>query len=1689
MAKKHASQRDSSTAAAADGSADGAVAVHDSPAVQTDARGGALTAGRANYLQILIDRLRAGRVVLVAGAALGTGRPTWRSRVEALLSELAKHAGNEAAVQEARALVGGYPLSVCGFVRRRLGEHFGAALQAALPHYDTLPEAVERAGKLPFRAVLTTGIDDALVRSCQSTRPDVRVYRADQAEEVRRDGRGRYVLRLLGGADDPQNVLFSESDLRRVLADDGFRALIGDLYGKRSFLFIGFDPADPDFGIVVDRVLVGAKAPVVTAGQEPAHFALFTGVPRVVQEEIEAAYGIHALPTEQFSDELALLRALSDALGDHSGELLPDEDDLEGWLRVLQQEPSRTDAVDALAALERRLEDRGDSDRLIELWLGRTEVETTAAGRAGCLRRLAEIFEHKKGQMAEAFQSLLAAFKEAPDLAHLDELERLAGVSGAWVDLLSALRDLMPQFQAQARPEVWLRIARLYGEKLNHADYALASLAEAQKLDISDATTRMKVLQLRVELNRRAERWKDLAESLGQLAQALSDAADQRERQIDLYLEQGELYETRLSDGVSAIAAFKKARAAAPDSRDVMAALEHSLRRHASWSDLIELLEQKRTQLEASGSEGDQAAALDARREVARLTSEHQSDRRQAAARWEAVRKLLPTDVETLRALEKIYSQDGGTSDQYLAVVADLADNVPSEKERLTLYRRLYAEYEDTPGHYAQAAVCLEKILKIDTGAEDAYRGLERLYAKDKNWTALIDTYTRHIERSEGGKVELLAALGRVYEQEIPAGDQAMLAQHAPAAVATWLRVIELQPDHLGALDALGRLQQVTGDYLEAVRAMEKRARLTDDKTGKATIFYRAAQLCEKQQLDAKRTEDNYVRAIEADAGYVPALTALADLYRGQGDYLRAAKLYGEAEAHTQNRLEKSRFLVEAARLCLQAGDLAQARTQFEQILKSDPEQTDAVAGLADLHWQEGRLDAALPLLETLTRKEADKAIQAGRLCRLGHAAALSGQPERAIKAYQAALTLDVTDLTALRGVIPLLATSGQYVDAQKLCGRALEGHRDALSATERVGLLAILGDCEIKLSHHEAAREALREALRLDPHNVAALRAIIHLPGLDPVEHVDLRRSLLKALLSLEAGGEAADTTDERVGLLAEIGEYLATQLAKPAEAIASYQEGLALKPESHQILHKLLEVYSQEKMWGEAADVLDTLIGLEKNQKRRARYHMTAALIARDELKNGRRALNHLYGALDDDPTMDRAREGLETIAVMVDDPRELVRVYQRKIKALGPDATDSPKTRAERLRLWTALSMLCIQRLGDLETGVTAYEVTVALDDANLDRHRQLAAIYGELGGDRIDKAIQQHHLLLSRNKVELESYRALKDLYARSMQREKAAAVAYALHILGKGDAADEALISELKARPLRPATRPLSKELWRMLAHSGEDARLGALFQLLRDAALAGKAKSWRDLGLNRKDRLDLNAAGGTFYGKALRYAFEALDTPLPEVYARPDDPTLFEQPYRISVASEPDARTGQPGAPVVCVELGAPIVSPRRDEREVTYELARLAAFLRNDRVLRTLYGTAPALGLMIDAAIALGTGTGGGINAVGKVAETAQSLQRALTPPVLEQVRRIGATLGEVGVPGEAAANVWLGHSDLTAVRAGLLLAGDLETVALLLATDPPGTTPLAPKQRLLETIHFTVTEDYFTIRQHLGL
>jgi hypothetical protein len=70
-----------------------------------------------------------------------------------------------------------------------------------------------------------------------------------------------------------------------------------------------------------------------------------------------------------------------------------------------------------------------------------------------------------------------------------------------------------------------------------------------------------------------------------------------------------------------------------------------------------------------------------------------------------------------------------------------------------------------------------------------------------------------------------------------------------------------------------------------------------------------------------------------------------------------------------------------------------------------------------------------------------------------------------------------------------------------------------------------------------------------------------------------------------------------------------------------------------------------------------------------------------------------------------------------------------------------------------------------------------------------------------------------------------------------------------------------------------------------------------------------------------------------------------------------------------------------------------------------------------------------------------------------------------------------------------QAAVSDWTTATDLTANRIGLILANDLETTARMIATEAGAVTAMPAKERLRELLAYAASEEYFTVRRHLGL
>ena len=168
--------------------------------------------------------------------------------------------------------------------------------------------------------------------------------------------------------------------------------------------------------------------------------------------------------------------------------------------------------------------------------------------------------------------------------------------------------------------------------------------------------------------------------------------------------------------------------------------------------------------------------------------------------------------------------------------------------------------------------------------------------------------------------------------------------------------------------------------------------------------------------------------------------------------------------------------------------------------------------------------------------------------------------------------------------------------------------------------------------------------------------------------------------------------------------------------------------------------------------------------------------------------------------------------------------------------------------------------------------------------------------------------------------------------------------------------------------------------------------------------------------------------------------------------------------------------------------LGAPLVGDKRQEREQVFELARRCAHLRPERFVRFILPQPQQLGHIIDAAMALGDAPADK-TPTGEMGKTVMAMRRALQPVQVENVAAIGRKLRADGVKPEEAALKWLQATDLTAIRAGFVMTGDLETSARLIAAEPQPATALPATQRLLDLVWSSATEELFAVRKHLGM
>jgi len=1610
----------------------------------------------------LIENIRSGRAALVVGAGMGV--PSWKQVLERMNEELEARGqdGDDAAAKDVGKLLHKGNLGrAAGFLARTLGpETCDRVLQDCWQTPDELPEVARRLARLPFRALWTTFpgdlIERALVADAPDDWPEPQVATYDQLDEL---SRRRYVLKVLG--DFESYVVTPHSVRARLAKRDDLRAHVGALYAEGALVFVGFRFGDPDLSALLDRVFGALEPP------QSDHYLLASGVGPVTVDELAAEHHIEVvnLPGKGADEKataslLEYLDALAEACEQAGVSLAvtrPADDDLDGWIAVLADEPEREDAREAVEFISEQAREDGDADRLVESLLARVEIEGEASKRAALLRDVARAFEDLHGDLPKAFTALTAALREDPaNTGAVDDAERLARETDGWAELVGDVSQIAGEIEDKDIAAYYLtRLGTWYLDDLRHVEYAAASFRQALKHDPSLIAAHEGL----AEALRKQQRWPELAEQIEEHLEVEADG----EAQVDLLLSLGDLYETQLAQTGKAQTAYERAVEIDGSNQDSLAALERLYRRDDRWASLADVLERRAELFE---EDGDAARAAAIRTELGTLRAEKLGDLDGAIARYEAVVDADATNAEALRALLDLYDRSGRTDD-YLACLSKLAD-AASDDERVSVVRRLAAELAERPARRADAVEAYERLLELDGAAEDAYRALGRLHTAAEDWYALTGVVDRQIESAGAPalKLSLHGQLGDVYEEKLADPHRAIEAH---------LNALSIDDEHRPALEALARLYQRVEAWDRAVDTLTRRAALEGE--GGAEYWSQAAALAAEHLDNPESAEQWFEKALAMHENYLPAMLGLARLFKANKSWANAVARLSAAEKFSQNRLERIALLAEAADISeMHLDNPEQAFAFMKRVLELDPEHVEAGERVADRLVAEERWEEAEPVLEMLVRRsdDEDRRQKARRATLLGTISAELGKHERATKHFRAALDADVDSLDAALGLADMLyrgaqATAGDgVVDEagqeawQKVDRRyreILARHRTNLSDSQVVDLWFRIATAARAQGQDQKADNALRRALERDPNHRPTLLLLAEVAEVrqDWKTVADAKRDLL------DTAGD-----DERVMLHEQIGDLFAHQLEDTDRALGAYLEAIKARPTSHVLLHKALDLYTVKKQWRPAIDTLDQIARTESQVKRRAKYHYAAAVIARDELSDVELAVGHFSSALDDDVSTPKAFDAIDKLLSGAGDWRNLARAYRKQLKRVGDDAPHEVL-----VSLWSRLGDVCANHLGDSRAAMAALEVAVQLDPDDLSRREQLCDLYLEAGPDYRDPAIEELQVLISAFPHRVELYKALSALYRDAGDLDKAYCLAQALVFLGKADEQEKALFRKYRPADFTVARGRLTEELWqKSIIHNKEDRHLNAVLSSMVAPLAATTSQPPKAFSLEKKQRTDPKQDRHVA-SRVVGYAAEVLGLdPQPQLYVKGDN----VEP--IQVANTTDSGRLSPS-----VVLGRPMLEAN-DQRQIAFAVGKRLAYFRPERFIHYALGTTPRIEEAVRASLAA-AGVTNGVAPGGLVDQLKSSTPSA----VLEHVSAVAGkgNLGKRSTNGLVPS--WRSASDLTANRVGLILCNDFETAARTVATEDPGVSLMDAKERLRDLLAYSVSENYFRVRRHLGL
>ena len=1312
--------------------------------------------------------------------------------------------------------------------------------------------------------------------------------------------------------------------------------------------------------------------------------------------------------------------------------------------RALRLQPHGPVAEQALSGIEHAATSLDCPERLVEALLANAEDAPTPEERARLYTWVGRVTSEGLDDDEEALVAYVAALVEDPAAEpprhQVDELatteESVREVMQRLLDALATARD------ANHRRALLFVTADWCESRTGRLDIATDCYRGILAEKPSDrAALRGLVGCLRAVTN---PRWSELGTAL----LALAEQAERPEEAADAYCEAAEILRDKLGNPAAARDLFERATQVQPAHREASAALEALRAEAGDHAGVARLLERRL----------DFVDVEERRRILLRLATTHAGQLGNPQTALRCADRALELDGQALDAL-RVQARLLEATERFQELAQNLSRQIEladEPRETVALWAQLARVAEEQLSDVDLTVRSWERVAELEPKRTDALEALCRNLARQGQWEAVVETNGR-LEAlvNASSRPALLRDRGRVLEKEL---------KDLGRAEAAYRSLLEHDADDTVAQEAIVRIAIASHRPRVALRHVSRLAELAS--SAQAAIPYRlqAGELL-VQVGDDTAASEQFALVLDVDPGSRAAAQALETLLRKRGDLTGLAGHLERRRDAARRRMPENRELAAelSARLAWLAmselGDTVRGEHAARQAIETAPDQPLARLVLAEASSRADRPVEAHRHLDVGLGRAATLGPELERSYRLRYLETLPTDSPKQVA--QAADTLLKQPLPPeeLERLLNFVAERGTPEIARRAAERMLSTHQKSLHPSQRTNAQLKLARAARATGDESTALTAVLAALAVDRSN-EALEELAQI-----LRQQEKWRDLLavqeERLQKVNACPTERTEVSRVVELVGSMADVASDRLDEAARAEQYLRRGLDLCPAERGLLARMLKLYGNAGDWEKVVRVMLDLAAHVPEAETRAKYLVAAARVLDRELGRSHDAMTQYVAAMELSPQPEASAEAIQLGTALgdIDRVERLLELGEAHARTESPDALASALDESatwywQRLRHADAAARL---------TEAHRSEPTEA-------RAERLAQLYQESLDDFAEPARALEFQAIEQRGLDPERLRRLRRCHLVLRDLDSAQTVSQILVALDQASHEEELEAESARARTPSAPKHALRDAQWTKLVHPRVSRELTEVFAQLEPALIASRGRTLEDLGY--LEHLEMDIADYPLpVAQYLHRAALALHIADPPVFASTRDRGGIS-----FIHADPPA-----------LLLGRAALTADIQPHAGAFIAGRSLAYLRPGFYVRQLQPKGTGLRAWLVAAAKLTTPDAqvpAGL--AGSVEEALWAIRTFLSVEERELLSRSVARLMS-GVQ-QIDLHAWMSGVDLTADRAGLLVAGDPEAAALLVEAEDEDVAA-SPTFRRDELLRFAAGSVYCELRRALGL